>query len=239
VRIVCLVPARKGSTRVPQKNLCTIGGKTLVRRALETAIAADCFDVVALSSDDREILAQADGLDCRTIERPAHLATATARAFDAVVHAVSELEAQAGSRFDAVAIVQCTSPFTAPEDLVGAVKLFSSTGAGSVVSVVQVDSGLHPLKLKRLEGDRLVPWLADDDMKPSHELPTLYVRNGSVYLTRREEFDAGRLVAADVRAYVMPRERSHDIDTPLDLAFARYLAGEPIEEVRVHVGDAQ
>jgi N-acylneuraminate cytidylyltransferase len=93
-----------------------------------------------------------------------------------------------------------------------------------VVTVAPVEAALHPLKLKLLEGDRLRPWLADDRMAPSHELPELWVRNGSVYLTRVEVLRRGEILDEhDQRAYVMPPERSVDIDTPRDLAFAEFL----------------
>jgi CMP-N-acetylneuraminic acid synthetase len=223
VRTLGLVPARAGSTRVPRKNLAVLGGRTLVRRALETAVAAGCFDVVALSSDDDEILAEADGLDVVALRRPAELATATARAADVVRHALAELDDPAAP-FEAVAIVQATSPFTAPEDLAATVELLERTGAGSAVSVARIDAALHPAKLKRLEGDRLLPFLEDDRLTPSHELPPLWVRNGSIYAFRRDVADGG-LETDDVRGHEMPAERSFDIDTPRDLALAELLVG--------------
>lgn len=217
MKVLGLVPARAGSSRVPRKNMALLGGKTLVRRALETAVAAGCFEIVALSSDDDAILAEADGLDVLALKRPAELATDAARAADFVRHALGEL-----GEFDAVAIVQCTSPFTAPEDVAGTVELLERTGAGSAVTVTRADAAYHPLKLKRLEGDRLLPYLTDDRLTPSHELEPLWVRNGSVYVFRRDVAEAG-LEADDVRGYEMPAERSFDIDTPRDLAFAEFL----------------
>jgi len=217
MRVLGLVPARGGSSRVPGKNLLVLDGKTLVRRALETAVAAGCFDLVALSSDDDEILAEAEGLDVIALRRPAELATDTARASEFARHAIDKL-----GDFDALAIVQCTSPFTAPEDIAGAVALLERTGAESVVTVGRVEAAHHPLKLKRLEGDRLLPYLEEDRLTPSHELPPLWVRNGSVYVFRRDVVERG-LEAEDVRGYEMPPERSFDIDTERDVAFAEFL----------------
>jgi N-acylneuraminate cytidylyltransferase len=223
MRILGLVPARGGSRRVAGKNLALLGGRTLVRRALDTALAAGCFATVALTSDDDAILAEADGLEVVTVRRPPELAVDTARTLDAVLHALDALHLL-DEDYDAVGIIQCTSPFTAPEDLAGAVAMLERTGAGSVVTVTTVEAALHPLKLKLLEGDRLRPWLADDRMAPSHELPELWVRNGSVYLTRVEVLRRGEILDEhDQRAYVMPPERSVDIDTPRDLAFAEFL----------------
>lgn len=219
MRVLGLVPARGGSRRVERKNLVELGGRTLVRRALDTSLAARCFATVALSSDDPEILAEAPQGVVR-IERPPALASATARTLDAVLHALDVLDEE----FDAVGIVQATSPFTAPEDLAGAVAMLERSGASSVVSVARVDAALHPLKLKVMEGERVRPWLADDAMAPSHELPELWMRNGSVYLTRVLTLRQGQILdESDQLGYVMPRERSHDIDTPQDLAFARFM----------------
>jgi CMP-N,N'-diacetyllegionaminic acid synthase len=224
MRVLGLIPARGGSRRLPRKNLARLEDKTLVRRALETSLASEAFAAVALSSDDPEILAEASGLDAvALIRRPPELATHTARAYDVVVHALRTLESGGSQPFEAAAVIQCTSPFTAPEDLASAVRMLERTGAASVVSVARVESAVHPLKLKRMEGDRLLPYLEDDRLLPSHELPELWVRNGSVYVTRRDAIDAGDLVAEDVLGFRMPPERSHDIDTPTDLALAELL----------------
>jgi CMP-N-acetylneuraminic acid synthetase len=221
VHTLGVIPARGGSHRAPRKNLARLGGKTLVRRALETAVAARCFELVALSSDDEEILAEAEGLDVVSLRRPPELATETALAKDVLLHALRALD-EAANPFEAVALVQCTSPFTAPEDVAGTVALLARTGAESAVSVVRLEAAQHPLKLKRLEGDRLLPYQEDDRWAPSHELPPLWIRNGSVYVFRRDVVERG-LDADDVRGYEMPAERSFDIDTPRDLAFAEFL----------------
>jgi CMP-N-acetylneuraminic acid synthetase len=220
MRVAGVIPARGGSQRLPGKNLAVVGGRTLVRRALETALASGVLDPIVLSSDDPAILAEAHGLDgVLALERPAELATATARSLDVVLHALGALT----KPVDAVAIVQCTSPFTAPEDIAGAVALLDATGAGSVCTVSKVEGVHHPHKLKCLQGDRLVPWLTEDAMAPSHELPELWARNGCAYVTRRQALERGEIVARDVRGFPMPEERSIDIDTPLDLAFAQFL----------------
>jgi CMP-N-acetylneuraminic acid synthetase len=224
MRVLGIVPARGGSRRVKRKNLVELGGRTLVRRALDTALRSGVLDVIVLSSEDDEILAEAPP-GVVALPRAPELATDTALAYDVVkdVLRVMEDERSQGP-FDAVAIVQATSPFTAPEDIRGAVELLESTGAGSVVTVAELAGLTHPLKAKRMEGDRLVPFSEDDAMRPSQDLPPVWARNGSVYVSRREVLGRGELVSkGDVRGYPMPPERSHDIDTPLDLEFARFL----------------
>ena len=204
---------------MPGKNLADLGGRSLVRRALETSLASGVCDAVVLSSDSDDVLAEADGLAVLALRRPPELSTDRALAYDVARHA---LEA-AGREFDALALIQCTTPFTEPHDIAGAVRLLERSDAASVVTVSQIDDTVHPLKLKLLDGDRLVPYLRDDELTPSHDLPVLWSRNGAVYVSRSEVLEAGVLVADDALGYRMPQERSLDVNTPLDLEFARFL----------------
>ncbi len=222
LRVLGIVPARAGSKRIPGKNLALLGGKTLLERSLDAATAARSLAAVALSSDDPAALAIARERypQVAVVERPAELATDESPAIDYVRHALAQLP----GAYDAVAIVQPSSPLTAPGDIDATVALCDATGAGSAVTVMRLDHAIHPLKLKRLDGDRLLPYLeAEAGRMMSHELPPLYVRNGAVYVTRRATLDAGRILDDDCRAVVMPRERSVDINDPLDLAFAEFL----------------
>lgn len=224
MRTLGLVPARGGSRRLPGKNLKTLGGRTLVRRALDAAAGAG-LDLVALSSEDEAILAEAAALPrVVSLKRPDALATAEALAYDVVMHALNALESEGSGRFDAVAIVQATSPLTLPEDIAATVALLEASGAGSAVSVVRASYATHPYKSLVLEGERLRPFFdGAETLVPEEELPELWLRNGSVYVSRRATLEGGRLLSDDVRGHPMPPERSVDINTPLDLAWAEFL----------------
>jgi CMP-N-acetylneuraminic acid synthetase len=101
--------------------------------------------------------------------------------------------------------------------------VLADTGADSAASATKLDHATHPAKLKRLAGDRLVPYLEDERGRmAAHELPEVYTRNCAVYAARRSSIDAGLIVADDCRAHLMPRERSVDIDSAGDLALAEW-----------------
>ena len=235
MKVLGIIPARSGSRRVPRKNLCTIGGKTLVARAIEAARAATRIDRLVVSSDSDEILAIAASYDpALALRRPAELSTDTALAIEYVRHALAEVAApdaeaadgDSAPGFDAVAIIQPSSPFTLAGDIDATIALLERTGADSAVTVVQIDQVIHPFKLKTLDGDRLLPYLEPEKGRmAAHEIPAIYARNGSVYVSRRATIEAGDLLGNDSRAVVMPRERSVDINDPLDLRFAEFLAG--------------
>jgi len=225
-RVLGIVPARGGSKRVPRKNLRLLGGKPLVVWAIEAAMKAQRLTRVVLSSDDEQILAlsRGAGANVLALRRPDELSTDSALAIEYVHHVAAELNAMGEEVFDAVAIVQPSSPFTLGEDIDATVDLLLRSDADSAVSVMQVEHAVHPLKLKRLEGTRLVPYLEEERGRMTeHDMPPVYVRNGSVYASRRATLERGSIIGESSRGHVMPRERSLDINDELDLAFAEFL----------------
>jgi CMP-N-acetylneuraminic acid synthetase len=229
LRILGIVPARAGSKRLPKKNVRLLAGKPLVARAIECALAAQevgVLDAVAVSSDDVDVLAIARSYPhVIVIERPASLAADTSPAIDYVKHALAVVERDNGSaKYDAVVILQPSSPLTIAADVKGTVDALVASGAPSAASVMKLDHAIHPAKLKRLIGDKLVPYLEEERGRmAAHELPELYVRNCAVYAALRATVDAGKVVDDDCRAYVMPRARSVDINDEMDFAFAQFL----------------
>ncbi len=225
MRVLGIVPARGGSVRVPRKNIRLFGGRPLVEWAVRAALGATTLDRVVVSSDDPEVLELAGRLLPRgALTRPAELATSTAPAIGYVQHALDVVEAEDGLRYDAIAIVQPTSPFTDGSDIDATVDLLARSGADSAVTVVRVAHDVHPVKMKSLDGDRLVALLEEERGRMAEaDLPEVYVRNGAVYAATRATIDRGLIVGDDCRAVVMPRERSVDINDELDLAFAEFL----------------
>jgi CMP-N,N'-diacetyllegionaminic acid synthase len=234
LRTLGIIPARAGSKRLPRKNVLPLGGKPLVAWSIEAARGAQRLTRLVVSSDDREVLDIAASYDERLpLTRPAELATDTSLAIEFVRHALETLEGQGEGPFEAVVIIQPSSPLTLPADIDATVDLLATSGAESAVSVVQLDHAIHPWKMKVLDGDRLLSYLVDERGRTAaHELPPIYVRNCSVYATRRSAIDAGQILSDDCRGYVMPRERSIDINEELDLAFAEFLLSRQHAESR-------
>jgi CMP-N,N'-diacetyllegionaminic acid synthase len=220
-----IIPARAGSKRLVHKNMRPLGGKPLVAWAIEAAQQATRLARVVVSSDDPEVLELAGRYDASLpLARPAALCADDSPSIDYVRHALDELESRGDGPFAAIAIIQPSSPLTLAADIDGTLELLERSGADSAVSVVQLDHAIHPLKMKTMQGDRLLAYLEDERGRmAAHELPTVYVRNCSVYATRRAAIDRGQVIGDDCRGYVMPRERSLDINEELDLAFAEFL----------------
>ena len=224
-KILGIIPARGGSKRLPRKNLRMLGGKPLVAWAIEAARGSRRLSNLVVSSDDHEVLDIARGFDPRlALQRPAEISADQSPAIDFVRHALQVLEVQGQGPFDVIVILQPSSPFTLPADIDATVDMLATSGADSAVSVMQLDHAIHPMKMKILQGDRLLPFLEEERGRmAAHELPDIYVRNCSVYATRRASIERGQVIGDDCRGYIMPRERSLDINEALDLAFAEFL----------------
>lgn len=211
---------------MPRKNVRVLGGKPLVARALETALAAKSLDRVVVSSDDEEVLSITREYGSQhALRRPPEISDDRAPAIDYVRHALGELEPREKVRYETIVIIQPSSPFTLPQDIDATVALLESSEADSAVSVMEVDHATHPWKLKTMAGNRLHAFLEEERGRmAAHALPTVFVRNCSVYATRRQVVEGGAIIGADCRGFVMPRERSLDINDELDFCFAQFLA---------------
>lgn len=222
--ILGIIPARKGSRRVPGKNKMDFCGKPLISYVIESALSAKSLDCIVVNSDDEDILHLAENYSgIIPLKRPKELAGDKSLAIEYVHHTLQYLKRN-NQEFDIVVILQPTSPFTLPEDIDGTVNLLHNSGADAAVSVMELDHATHPLKMKTMEGDKLLPYLEEEKGRmASHELQSIFVRNGSVYATTIETIWQNEIIGKDCRGYVMPAERSMDINSPIDFEFAEFL----------------
>lgn len=229
MRVLGVIPARGGSKGVPRKNIRDLCGKPLIAWTIEAANGSKLARTV-VSTDDEEISSVARGLGAEVpFRRPAELATDSARAIPVIQHALCTIEEIEGRQFDAVMMLQPTTPLRKREDIDGAIALLDRTGADSVIAVVDVE-GHHPARMKFMEGDRLIdpPYCEASENQPRQELRPMFIRNGAIYLTRRSVVLGGSFKGQDCRAWLMPSERSVNIDNSLELRYAEWLVREGI-----------
>ena len=145
-----------------------------------------------------------------------------------IQHAIEQVEAATGRTYDYVLTLQPTTPFRRGWDVDAAVDLLEATPNpdASVTSVVRIFDA-HPVRVKRLDGDRLLPYIAGDDLPTRRQdLPPAYLRNGAIYLAHRHTVVAGGSVWGNPEIpYEMPPERSVNIDEPLDFLLAEAVVG--------------
>lgn len=226
MRVLGLVPARGGSRGIPHKNVRPLGGRPLLAWTATAALAARSLARVVLSTDDPAIAVV--GRDCGLevpFLRPAELARDDTPTLPVVQHALRALEA-AGDRFDAVCVLQPTSPFRSPRDVDACVSLLERSGADAVMTVLRVPTEHHPHWVYLSDEDGALR-LASGEAQPTPRrqlLPPAFHREGSVYVTRRDVvLDGGTLYGRRLLGHEVDAARSVNVDGPEDWARAESL----------------
>jgi N-acylneuraminate cytidylyltransferase/CMP-N,N'-diacetyllegionaminic acid synthase len=223
---ICTVCARAGSKGVKNKNLRNLNGKPLLAHTIELAKKSGLFTTVAISSDSQDILeaARVAGADLQ-ITRPLELATDTAAKLPAIRHAVSEAETRMGCQFDVIVDLDATSPLRSMDDLSGAIRLLEGSEADNVITAAPSRRSPY-FNLVELSGSGFVI-LSKPHSPPlvrRQDAPPCFDMNASIYVWRRQSFFESASVLGDrTRLYVMPEERSLDIDNELDFEIVGYL----------------
>ena len=223
-KVLGLIPARGGSKGLPGKNIVSVKGRPLLAWSVEAARGARYVDRVVLSSEDDAVIAAALACGCEVpFRRPDQLASDTAATIDVVMHALDLLAGH-----DVVVLLQPTSPLRTAADIDAACEWFAASGAPSCVSVCPVEQ--NPYWMYRLgDNHTLLPVIeAHEVISRRQDLPDVYALNGAIYVADTAWLrQTHAFVTRETVAYVMPLERSLDIDTAADLeAFRKAVAEE-------------
>ncbi len=220
-----IIGARGGSKSVPGKNVADLGGRPLIAWTVEAARRSRVERTI-VTTDDAAIAeaARAAGAEVPFV-RPSELARDDTPGTEPILHAVEWLERHQGYRPDLIVSLQPTSPFRTSGDIDAAIALLVERNADSVVSVTAAHSHPYWVKRRTTEG-WLVPFL---DETPGtfrrQDLPEALALNGAIYLARRSVLlETRSWYTVRTAPYVMPPERSVDVDTAWDLSVARLLA---------------
>lgn len=223
--ILAVIAARGGSKGLPRKNVLDVGGKPMVAWSVEAAKQSRYIDRLVLSSDDDEIIAVARDHGCEVpFGRPPELAEDDSSIYHALFHATDNLD----QVYDYIVLLQATSPLRVAADIDGCIEQCINNNAPACVSIVS--PAKSPYWSFRLDDEDclepLLPPPASTNRRQT--LPPAYAVNGAVYVARidwlREH--GNFIVDGETRGYVMPDDRSLDVDTALDLTFVRAVIAE-------------
>ena len=226
LRVLGVIPARGGSKSIPKKNIVDVGGKPLIAYTIEAAHKANLIDSCIVSTDSKEIasVAQTYGAEVPFL-RPDELSTDVAGSLGVVIHALEFMENMNNTVYDAVVMLQPTTPFRKTSWIDEAIRLLSVSKFDSIVSVVDVGAN-HPYRMYTVDSSsELVPVAKDieDPMMPRQDLPSVYVRSGDIYATRRScLIEQQSLIGRSSGALIIDPEHAVNIDEPIDLAIARH-----------------
>ncbi|MBI1760321.1 MAG: acylneuraminate cytidylyltransferase family protein [Acidobacteria bacterium] len=187
MRVLGLIPARGGSKGVPRKNIKLLNGQPLLAYTSAAALAARRLTRVILSTDDPEIaeVGRACGLDVPFM-RPAELAQDHTPTLPVVQHALRWLE-ERGEHYDAVCLLQPTSPLRRASDIDACIELLAERRADAVVTILPVPLEYNPhwVYFQDNEGALHLSTGETIPIPRRQDLPPAFHREGSIYVTRR------------------------------------------------------
>jgi CMP-N-acetylneuraminic acid synthetase len=198
--ILGVIPARKGSKGIENKNIYPLCGKPLIEYTIETALKSNLDEVIISTDMSKEIFNISD-IPCKYVDRPKDLCADTTPMLPVIKHLLHGLP----YIVDAVMILQPTSPLRTTEDINIAIKLFNDNNVDSLYSVYSMS-----IKHKNKTYDKHID-------KPHLQ------RNGAIFITRRDLLAQNKLWSNNAIEFIMPSYRSIDIDSMEDMRHAELL----------------
>lgn len=218
--VLAIIPARGGSKGVFRKNIKYIAGKPLIAWTIEEAKKSKYIDRLILSSEDNEIIDVAESYDCEVpFIRPKELGEDETPGIDPIIHATKQLP-----NYEYVVVLQPTSPLRTVQDIDSAIEKCYRNNGIAVVSVAESDES--PYWMYKLGNGEIMKPLMDIDEIPKRrqDLPNAFILNGAIYVSRTEALKEEKsFLQKRTVGYVMPKERSMDIDSELDFKICEVL----------------
>ncbi|MDP1574223.1 MAG: acylneuraminate cytidylyltransferase family protein [Coxiellaceae bacterium] len=233
MKVLCTICARGGSQGVKNKNIISLCGKPLIAHTILQAKKSGLFDAIAVSSDSKKILSVAKkwGADY-LIDRPLELASSTAAKIPVIQHAVAQTESFTNTMFDILIDLDVTAPLRSVDDLCNSFKLFvkNKTAMNLITGCLARKSPYFNMVEADQNGFARLSKKPEKAVVRRQDAPACYDMNASIYIWKREALFSNSPVVSDhTLLYVMPEERSIDIDTPTDLAYVRLLAKNRVD----------
>ena len=225
-KILSIILARGGSKQIPKKNIALVNNIPLIAYTIVEAKKSNYISDLVVSSNDDEIRKVSVQYGAEApFKRPDNLSGDTAKPVECDLHATKFMEKKNNMKYDYVVELLCTNPFKTSFDIDEAMKMQIKSDADSVIGVMRLDDH-HPIRIKKIENGYIKNFCFDEipESRRQDLKPDAYIRNGSIYSMRRDMIEKGiRYGTENSLAYVMPRERTLNIDEPMDLLIADLL----------------
>ncbi|WP_282073724.1 cytidylyltransferase domain-containing protein [Polaribacter atrinae] len=216
MRVLGLIPARGGSKGVLGKNIKILGGKPLIQFTSDIALQSNLLTKVIVSTDDDAIIAVAEKIGLTVpFKRPANLANDKSPTLPVILHALEYLESK-GECFDAVCLLQVTSPFRSVAFLDQAIHQFIEKDTDSLVSVLEVPHEYNPHWTFELDENQHLKIATGEEeiITRRQNLPKAYHRDGSLYITKTSVLkEQNSLYGKTISHIESPKEFYVNIDT--------------------------
>ncbi len=234
MQVLGIIPARKGSKGVPGKNSQLIAGKPLIGYTIDKALQCGALEDIVISTDDEAIWDYAANFNVHIHKREASLATDTSPVVLTIIEVLHFAEQKFGKQYDAVMILQATAPLRETWHIQEAIQLLNNHTPGyeCVISVVKTTEP-HPARMYNVDSVGCLHSLQPENEDLNRQqLPPVYLRNGSLYLTTRNALlSQKKVMVSPSLAYVMDKKYHLNIDEPRDMLLAQAILGQNANEI--------
>ena len=222
--VVCVIPARGGSKGLPGKNIKMFCGKPLIAHTIEQARQSKYIDRVIVSTEAEEIaqISLKYGAEVPFM-RPMELARDSSSTVGVLLHAINWLENVDRYAFDILLLLHTTTPLRSVEDINKSITLMVEENADNVFSVAEAHRNPY-FNMVEEGSDGFVRLVKEGCFSTRQTAPKVYDMNASIYVWWKNVLKEGKKIfLKKTKAYVMPKERSIDIDDDLDFRIAEFL----------------
>lgn len=215
-KILAFIPARGGSKRIPNKNLRKINDIPLFQYSIDVAKKSKYIDDIIVSTDVEEILDCAHKLGCLNNKlRPEYLSTDSSRIVDAIIYELKENEL---TDYEAIVLLQPTSPYRTIEMLDGAIEKYFETET-SLITVIKIDE--QPLFMRTINNGVLEKVVNLSSDIRSQDFKQIYKIIGCIYINNINNLNNNTVLNENRVPFIIEKEYDIDIDTFEDLEKAK------------------
>jgi N-acylneuraminate cytidylyltransferase len=229
---VALIPARKNSKRIPNKNIALLKGKPLIYWTIKSALESKVFDRVIVSTDSLEYCKLAVEFGASAYLRPEKFATDVSPDCEWVEYTLNELK-KSNEVYESFSILRPTSPFRTAETIKRAYEYFINSDCDSLRAVEKCSQ--HPYKMWTLYGEYIKPLIASGlHSQPYQTLPEVWVQNASLEIAHSYViYSLGSISGTKIIPFFTQGYEGFDINNQIDLDVARIL----IDTGKVKLGE--
>lgn len=224
MKLLAIIPARKGSKGIPNKNYKIFNKKPLIYWTIKAALKSRCFDKIIVSTDSQKIqnFSKKMGVESPYL-RPKNLSGDKTNVHKVVKHVINFYKKKHKYIPEAVAILQPTSPLREFSDIKNCCKIFKKFKPDSLVSILKISHNCNPENLYTLKKNYLTQIKKEKKLLQRQQQKIYYARNGaSIYITKMDKIK-NFILGGKIKGYEMNKLKSIDINDKNDFIFAELI----------------
>jgi CMP-N,N'-diacetyllegionaminic acid synthase len=222
-KILCIVPARKNSKGLKDKNIKKINNKELFMWPLLAAKKSKYIDTLIISTDSEKIIDLAKKRNFYVpFKRPSKLALDTSKSSDVILHALNFFKRKK-MFFDYIVMLEPTSPLTTEKEIDQAIRLIHKKNGNSLVSICESEK-YSPIFHFKLDNNLLLKNYLNKEPTRRQDIPKTYYMDGSVYVAKVQNFMKNKtFVGKNTLGMILPKIKSFEIDDLIDYQIVKFL----------------